>query len=188
MDTKQWNSFFKTISSKGRWYYQSRRTCSQCDMPITDMNKTGLCKPHWLGSKAGCTHSKTLPYNKGRVCRTCRLPIRNKNKTGYCRKCLRAKQISTKGCSYITTQGYRYILVDGRYIPEHRYIWEQTHHCRLPKKWVVHHLNGIKNDNRPENLEGLPRKRHSATLVLKACQKRIRLLEETIVQFNLVKG
>ena len=60
-------------------------------------------------------------------------------------------------------------------VAEHILVWEETHHQSLPKGWVVHHLNGIKDDNRPENLIGLPSKKHA--LVLSAYQERIRELE-----------
>jgi hypothetical protein len=61
------------------------------------------------------------------------------------------------------------------YVLEHILVWEKIHKRYLPKGWVVHHLNGIKDDNRPENLIALPTRKHRQVLQAKA--KRIRELE-----------
>ena len=61
------------------------------------------------------------------------------------------------------------------FVYDHILIWEEIHKRPLPKGWVVHHLNGIKNDNRPINLKGLPTRKHY--LVLQEKAKRIQQLE-----------
>lgn len=64
------------------------------------------------------------------------------------------------------------------YVREHILVWEQIHNKPLPKGWVIHHLNGIKSDNRPENLIALPDKKHIRILSAKA--QRIRELEAKV--------
>jgi len=61
------------------------------------------------------------------------------------------------------------------YVREHILIWEQTHGKALPEGWVIHHLNGIRIDNRPANLVALPSRKHSLILAVKS--KRIQELE-----------
>lgn len=71
------------------------------------------------------------------------------------------------------------------YIFEHIVVWEEAHNQPLPDGWVVHHLNGIKDDNRPKNLLALPRRGHSPGLTVKEVQKRLRELEAELAQQRL---
>lgn len=64
------------------------------------------------------------------------------------------------------------------YVLEHVLIWEKFHQRSLPGGWVIHHLNGIKDDNRIENLVALSSQAHSKVLAAKA--KRIRELEKQL--------
>jgi len=44
-----------------------------------------------------------------------------------------------------------YANKDGRVRRSH-VVWEFTHHQFLPKCFLIHHINGIHDDDRPENL------------------------------------
>lgn len=89
-----------------------------------------------------------------------------------------------KGYSYLR-KGYRVIFkpdhpratIGHGYVFEHIVVWEESHHMPLPDGWIVHHINGIKDDNRPKNLKGLPRKKHNTREFIEALQARIRELE-----------
>lgn len=52
----------------------------------------------------------------------------------------------------LTKYGYIRIKIDKKRIFQHRYIMEQFLERPLKKGEVVHHINGIKTDNRIENL------------------------------------
>lgn len=89
-----------------------------------------------------------------------------------------------RGGIYTSSNGYVYQSMpdhpragaDG-YVPQHTLVWEQTHGRPLPHGWLVHHLNGIKNDNRAENLVAIPRKSHNTVTLLVIARTRIRHLE-----------
>lgn len=54
---------------------------------------------------------------------------------------------------HIHHSGYRILTKNGKQIPEHRYMMEQQLHRTLKPYENVHHKNGIRDDNRLENLE-----------------------------------
>ena len=64
------------------------------------------------------------------------------------------------------------------YVLEHIVIWEKAHGKLLNEGYIIHHLNGIKDDNRPENLSALPTHKH--LYILEAKAKRIRELEARV--------
>lgn len=53
----------------------------------------------------------------------------------------------------VTVQGYRSITVCGARVMEHRHVMEQHIGRRLFADEFVHHVNGVKTDNRLDNLE-----------------------------------
>lgn len=78
--------------------------------------------------------------------------IRGKSREGE--KCCNwkgGKKLSKRGYVFILKKGYPTTDVNG-YIFEHRYIMCEFLERILGRNEIVHHINGIKNDNRIENL------------------------------------
>lgn len=92
---------------------------------------------------------------------------------------------------YAMLNGYRLIKkkehprANGRgYVMEHILIAEQKLGRLLTPDEAVHHLNGIKHDNREENLAVMPRRKHSPKLVENALRERIRELEGRLSNYE----
>lgn len=81
---------------------------------------------------------------------------------------------------YISKHGYHIKHSDGKDYLVHREIMEKYLGRPLKKEEIIHHLNGIKNDNRIENLCIVSRNNHDTHSYEKLLQQRIRKLEETV--------
>jgi len=116
-----------------------------------------------------------------------------------CRKChdknqQREKNPNWKGGRIKNRNGYILLSLRGHprtnvrhQVFEHIVIWENTH-GPTPKGWQIHHINGVKDDNRLENLIALPPKTHHhespIRQQLKKAQARIRELEQRLNHEN----
>lgn len=88
-----------------------------------------------------------------------------------------------------TARGYVLVLCPNHprarksgYVLEHILVWEKHHKRPLPPDYLVHHLNGIKDDNRPSNLVAMRRSEH--TNQTSPFKKRIRELELEMSQLR----
>lgn len=111
-----------------------------------------------FGLKRTMAEAVQIPYRSGRRLRP------------------KASKLQNRGYVYVLSPDHPRANSAG-YAPEHILIWERTHNKPLPEGWVVHHLNGIKMDNRPSNLRGMPKRQHHGKLIEQAIKQRVRELE-----------
>lgn len=61
---------------------------------------------------------------------------------------------------HIDANGYARVYVDGEFEYEHRVVWTETH-GPIPDGHHVHHVNHVRDDNRPENLRLIDGREHN---------------------------
>jgi hypothetical protein len=69
------------------------------------------------------------------------------------KKLTKIKNIKPSGSGHLSKEGYVIIVIHGKHIKQHRFIMEDFLGRKLHKDEYVHHKNGIRSDNRIENLE-----------------------------------
>ena len=57
---------------------------------------------------------------------------------------------------------YKYVVIDGKRVPEHRAVWEKFHGQKIPSGYVIHHVDGNDHNNDPSNLVLLTKSDHIA--------------------------
>ena len=154
--------------------------CPQCRSG-KEKDKHASRKYRWKHHNNCVDCGKRITSNAQR-CRSCSHTRIGKNQRGV-------NNPRWKGGKRYETDGYVRVLnkshpkaAKSGYVLEHILVWEEANKMPVPDGHVIHHLNGIRNDNRISNLVALPRRKHHGELMHQALKKRIKDLEAKLSQ------
>jgi len=134
-------------------------SCIDCGRPIKPTNKR--C--------ASCNYKNPE--------RNMKLSIRQLGNKNHCWKGGR----TTTSDGYIKIKMIGHCLADKRgYVLEHRLIASKKYNLILKPTDIVHHLNGVRSDNRFENLVITDKKGNGEKTFIKCLQNRIKELESKL--------
>jgi len=99
-----------------------------------------------------CTKTLLVKPSRAIKFKTCSKKCFSIYKTGHRPYHWKGGKLKHKGYIYVLVKGHPFGDRDG-YVTEHRYIMEKKLGRFLSRDEVVHHKNGIRDDNRIKNLE-----------------------------------
>ena len=137
---------FEAKRSDAKW-------CASCKGPALLQR----ARNYETRTRKRCPDCGQLCSRKWARCRACANRVKSQLSRG-------SLSPSWKGGRHVRKHdGYIELNIDGARVLEHRHVWEAANRP-IPKGYVVHHLNGLKDDNRLENLDCTPRASHGPRL------------------------
>ena len=148
------------------------KPCRACGEIIEVYSLSGFCRECFHARRGGQKkHDKHRYRDLGVMgdkvfCLRCGRPLRSPS---YCFNC-------KDGINKEYLGKYRLISRGREVLPEHRYLYI-LFHGSIPRGFIIHHLNGLRGDNRKENLFAVKPRHHNGSALILETQKRIRELE-----------
>ena len=196
----RYNHIYCSLYCRGRANYRRRhpenfepRICTICNKSFI-LESSGKknyvcpdCQPihdklvqheSYIRHKHPCVSCGKSCSSHAILCKPCRIK-QNRGRNSYA---FRGNPIKTRqGYIFISVPEHPFRPSNGK-VAQHRLIMEKAIGRYLASDEIVHHLNGIRHDNRLGNLVITKCHSHSSWTFIKALQKRIRDLEVRLSQ------
>lgn len=140
----------------------ARKICKidGCSEPVK-LNRLGYGMGYCPAHHESCVKTSVGDQRASEICLAegCSEPVKLNKRgqgQGYCggHYGTRGRNYRPVGARYTKPDGYVVIKIDeGNFISEHRHVMEQRLGRQLLPGETVHHINGVRDDNRIENLE-----------------------------------
>lgn len=137
-------------------------THAMCSKGQHMVEHAGFAKGQSICRECRKEYNWTSNYSRGYTCTECGKPVANTTRTHKCRACLSAysrsvaptvRRKNTHGYAFLTGH-YDHPNANHRgQILEHVKVMSEILGRALLPGENVHHINGVRDDNRPENLE-----------------------------------
>jgi len=172
---------YKSICPGCQAYRGKKARCPSCQKPMRRQHRTQAqpgpcweCKGRARRERMVCPDCGGYKTQQSKRCAACNLRFYRGPRSHH-----------WKGGRYYT-QGYVMLWAPDHpraqsngYIREHIKVWMDAH-GNLPAEYSIHHLNGVRDDNRLVNLAAVPRKWNRSYHVQRLLQHRIRGLEQQL--------
>jgi rRNA maturation protein Nop10 len=149
--------------------------CETCGTQVDRPNPNRFCSSACYGQSRVGTQLAASAVEKIRAAQLANNPMKGRRHTEATRAKMRAASSRAHGPDAIGWKGGRtvdkhgYVLVYapdhpnavGNYVPEHRLVMSAILERPLRDDEEVHHKNGVRTDNSPENLEVLTKGEHA---------------------------
>lgn len=142
--------------------------CPECQkqfqIPQSDY-RVRMKHPHDIFCSRECWRQNVKPQPK--KCLNCKKLFNPKDtRNDFCSPKCYQEYAKTTGCRKRTgfwmENGYKVIQINGKPVKEHRYIAELKIGRKLKRTEIVHHIDGNKTNNDPNNLEIMTAREHSS--------------------------
>ncbi len=162
--------------------FEAKRMDAMFCIPCKELRAKERAATYDTHHKDPCPQCSNLMVRRSKLCKTCDNKSRATLFLGANNPNWREGRTMAHGYVLRRITAQKHATGTNAYRLEHRMVWEEAH-GPLPKGHIIHHLNGIKSDNRLENLAAMSRADHHIKHS-EPYEERIRQLEAELLRLS----